>query len=590
MKNIWRAIRFIPEYRDRIVAVVVVGTVLGAIGAGTPYLYKKIVDVVSRLLNGAITHSEAITTLGVLLGIFLALRVALVVFGAVQDRQSDELWLQTVGTFRQRVFDNMTRMSIDYFERNRVGEIMDRFGAITSITQWLFSLTEGTLASILQVVFVIGVLCVKAPLVAVLMIAVTAFNLVVSSRTVRRSRPLRRGFMALVGRMTGLLAEMVGNMSTVRSFGGEQVVKRRYDDTQQEWRVVRADLQRLERRSSLTLNVVNSTATFGVVGAAAYGALHGSLSPGDVLLLLMLTQNLLTTLTPISRQLNQAAEVDASAERLLELLDIEAELPDAPGAIELHQLESVTFEHVTFRYPAQRNDALHDVSFELRRGGRLALVGLSGSGKSTIVKLLMRFYDPTSGRVLVNGRDLREYRQRSVRAHLGVVLQDVSLFNDSLSENIAFARPDAPRADIEAAARTAHADEFIRRLPSGYDTLVGERGIKLSGGERQRIAIARALLKNPDLIILDEATSALDSHSEHLVQQGLSNLVIGRTSIVIAHRLSTVLAADEILVLEGGVIAERGRHPALVAGKGLYARLFSMQSGLSNLTTVASNH
>ena len=581
MKNIWRAIRFIPEYRGRIVAVVFVGTVLGAIGAGTPYLYKQIVDVVAHRVTGAIDYSDAASRLLLLAGIFLLLRAALVVFGALQDKQSDELWLQTIGTFRQRVFDNMTRMSIDYFERNRAGEIMDRFGAITSITQWLFSLTEGTLASVLQLLFVLAVLSVKAPAVAALMLVVTAFNLFVSSRTVRRTRPLRRGFMALVGRMTGLLAEMIGNMATVRSFGGESAVKRRYDDTQQEWRIVRSDLQRLERRSTLALNVVNSTATFGVVAAASWGALQGRLSPGDVLLLLMLAQTVITTLTPISRQINQAAEIDASAERLLELLDIEAELPDVPGAVDLDHFESVTFERVTFRYPTQTVDALHEVSFHLRRGERLALVGLSGSGKTTIVKLLMRFYDPTAGRVLINGRDLREYRARSVRAHLGVVLQEVALFNDSLSENIAFANTSATRRQVEEAARSAHADEFIRRLPSGYDTRVGERGIKLSGGERQRIAIARALLRSPDLIVLDEATSALDSHSEQLVQQGLANLISGRTSIVIAHRLSTVLAADEILVLEDGAVIERGRHAALAEGRGLYARLFALQSGQS---------
>ncbi|MEJ1959520.1 MAG: ATP-binding cassette domain-containing protein [Nitrosomonadales bacterium] len=206
-------------------------------------------------------------------------------------------------------------------------------------------------------------------------------------------------------------------------------------------------------------------------------------------------------------------------------------------------------------------------------------MGPSGSGKTTIVKLLMRFYDPTEGRVLVNGRDLRNYKQRSVRAQMGVVLQDVALFNDSIAENIAFAKPNAPGESVREAARAAHADDFIQKLPDQYDTLVGERGIKLSGGEKQRVAIARAILKDPQLIILDEATSALDSESEHLVQQGLNQLTKGRSSVIIAHRLSTVMNADKILVLKDGSVIEQGQHEELSRQNGgLYAKLFKLQT------------
>lgn len=581
MKHIWRAVQFIPEYRGRLAAVLAVGTALGALAAFTPYLYKHIVDAIAGLLAGRMTYDQAARAIVLLIGGLFLLRLATVVFGALQDRQSDNLFLETVGTFRQRVFENMTRMSIDYFERTRAGEIMDRFGGILSVTQWLFSLTEGTLASILQVLFILVVLCVKAPLVGVLMLLLTAFNLALSLRTVRRSKPLRRGFMALVGRMTGLLAEMIGNIATVRSFGGEPAVQQRYDETQSQWRTVRRDVLRLERRSTLILNAANGGSVFLVAVAAAYGALHGRFTPGDVLLLLMLTQNLLGTLAPISRQINQAADIDTTAERLVELLDVDAELPDAPDAVDLDEpIRTVEFQDVGFHYPGQDAPALQNVSFRLSGGQTLALVGLSGSGKSTIVKLLMRFYDPTSGRILVNGRDLRGYRQRSVRAQLGVVLQEVALFNDDVAQNIAFAQPGVERAQIEQAARAAQADGFIRRLPEQYDTLVGERGVRLSGGERQRIAIARAILKSPALIVLDEATSALDSQSERLVQQALETLTRGRAVVVIAHRLSTVMNADQILVLEHGRVIEQGRHAELAArDQGLYSRLLALQTG-----------
>jgi ABC-type multidrug transport system fused ATPase/permease subunit len=307
--------------------------------------------------------------------------------------------------------------------------------------------------------------------------------------------------------------------------------------------------------------------------------LHRHYTPGDILLVLTQAQNLINSISPIARQINQAGEIEASAERLVELLDVEAEHSDRPDAVILERLETVTFEEVSFRYPGKEEYALRRVSFHLEAGKTLALVGTSGSGKTTLVKLLMRFYDPTEGRVLINGLDLREYQQRTVRALLGVVLQDVALFNDSIGENIALARPGTSIDLIRAAARAAHADEFIQHLEKQYDTLVGERGIKLSGGEKQRVAIARAILKDPQLIILDEATSALDSQSEQAVQRGLETLLAGRSSIIIAHRLSTVMKADLIVVMRSGEVLERGRHVDLVnRPDGLYSRLFALQT------------
>lgn len=579
MKNIWRIIQFIPEYRGRVIGVIAVGTALGFIGTATPYLYKFIVDAIAQMLSGTLSKAEASESVIVLLLIFFALRLGVVGFGALQNKQADDLWLDTVSTFRQRVFDNMTRKSIDYFERTRVGEIMDRFGNITSITMWLSSLTDGTLASILQMFFIVTVLLIKAPLIGVLMAVVLLLNFWISYRTVGWTKPYRRGWQALAGKMSGLLAEMVGNIATVRSFGGEPAVKRRYDDTQAEWLVARGNLHKTEWRSEQALNVINTFGVFVAVSLAAHAALQGRFTTGDILLILTLTQNLINTIGPIARQINQAGEIESTAERLVELLDVESEHADKPDAIPLERLESITFEAVSFRYPGKEDYALRRISFHLPAGQTLALVGSSGSGKSTIVKLLMRFYDPSEGRILINGRDLRDYRQRSVRAAMGVVLQDVALFNDSIGENIAFARPDATFADVQNAARAAHADHFILRMEDGYDTLVGERGIKLSGGEKQRVAISRAILKDPQLIILDEATSALDSESEHLVQQGLERLVSGRTSVIIAHRLSTIISADLILVMSSGEVLEQGRHEHLIqhAG-GFYAHLFALQT------------
>lgn len=580
MKNLWRIIQFIPEYRGRVLGVVVVGTILGFVATATPYLYKFFVDVVAHMLSGDITHAEATRSIITLVIVFFALRLALVVFGAIQNRQADDLWLFTVSTFRQRVFENMTRKSIDYFEKTRVGEIMDRFGNITSITMWLMTLTEGTLASVLQMVFILTVLLIKAPLVGVIMTIVAIFNIWLSYRTTVKALPFRRGWQAHAGRMSGLLAEMVSNISTVRSFGGEATLQQRYDETQAKWMDQRAGLHAVEWRSEQALNIANTFGVFFAVSFAAYGALQGRYTPGDILLMLTLAQNLTNIIGPITRQINQAGDIESTAERLVELLDVAAEQADAPDAIPLTHFGSLAFEHVSFRYPGKTDHALHDISFRLDAGQTLALVGSSGSGKTTLIKLLMRFYDPSEGRILINGIDLRQYQQKSVRALMGVVLQDVALFNDSIGENIAFARPGASPEQVRAAAEAANAHPFIMAMEAQYDTLVGERGIKLSGGEKQRVAISRAILKNPELIILDEATSALDSESEQLVQEGLNQLAHGRTSVVIAHRLSTVVKADTILVLRHGRVIESGRHSELTGlAQGFYSHLFALQTG-----------
>ena len=579
MNNIWRIIRLIPEYRGRVAAVMLVSTAVGAIGALTPYLYKHLVDLIASLLRGDLTRDAAGRAVLWSVIAFAGLRALLVALSWLQEKQADDLWLDTVSSLRQRVFDTMTAVSIDYYEKNRVGEVMDRFSTITQITLWLRSLTEGSLATLLQLLFSVALLLVKAPAVGLLMLVAVPFNFIHSYRNLARTLPFRRGWERLAGRMAGLLAEMVSNISTVRSFGGEAAVKQRYDAAQAEWKVQRGGLHRLEAQSNLLRGLVNALAVVAAVAFITRDALRGRCSPGDILLVLTLTQNVMTSLQPIIRLINQTGDIDTSAERLVELLDVPAEITDRADAIALDHIETLEFDGVGFTYPGTDQAVLRDVSFRLRRGQTLALVGPSGTGKTTVIKLLLRFYDPTEGRVLINGRDLRDYTQASVRAALGVVLQDVALFNDSIGENIAFARLGANSAQIRAAARAAHADAFIQHLPEQYETRVGERGIKLSGGEKQRVAIARAMLKDPQLIVLDEATSALDSESEHQVQRGLGALMRGRTAVVIAHRLSTIVGADLILVMQGGRVVETGNHAVLAnRADGLYAKLYTLQT------------
>ncbi|MGH7071933.1 MAG: ABCB family ABC transporter ATP-binding protein/permease [Acetobacteraceae bacterium] len=371
------------------------------------------------------------------------------------------------------------------------------------------------------------------------------------------------------------------NHETVKYFGNEKHEARKFDES----------LARYERaavRSQVTLNMLNAgQAVVIAVGLAvvmllaAEGVREGTMTVGKFVLvntyLLQLYQPL-NFLGFVYREIRQGL---LDMEQMFQLLEAPIEIVDIPGARKLAPPGrlggSLRFDDVRFGYRPER-EVLHGVSFALPAGGTLGIVGPTGSGKSTVTRLIFRFYEPTGGRILIDGTDLREVTQESLRAAIGIVPQDTVLFNDTIRYNIAYGRPGASEAEIEAAARLAQIHDFVRRLPEGYATRVGERGLKLSGGEKQRVAIARTLLRNPRILILDEATSALDTATEQEIATALGGLERGRTTLIIAHRLSTVVAADEILVLEAGRVVERGRHAELLAAGGLYARMWAMQA------------
>jgi len=579
MNNIWKVIKLIPEYRGRIIALIVSSAVLGLGATATPYIFRSIVNTVAGLLSHRLTQAEAVSSAIWAVGVFAVIRLFVTIFGYWQEQQSDQLWLHSISTLRRRVFETMTGLSLDYYERTRVGDVMDRFSNAITITQWLFQLSEGTLSSILQLVFGVAVLLVKAPLVGLLMLALVPYNLAASYLSVKKTKPLRRKWNSLVGKMSGLLSEMVSQIATVRSFAGERAVQKRYDDVQIEWWDIRRTETNIEQRSAALTNLINSIAVVAAIAWVTRGALLHHYTVGDILLVFALTQAVITAIQPIARLVNSTGDVDSAAERLVDLLEVPTTVIDAPDAVDVGPIRTVEFRNVSFTYPGQKRVALNDVSFVAEEGKTIALVGPSGSGKSTIIKLTMRFYDPSSGQILINGQDIRGFTQNSLRGQIGAVLQDIALFNDSIGDNISFAKVSASRDEVIAACKAAHAHEFIERMSDGYDTLVGERGVRLSGGEKQRIAIARALLRNPNLIILDEATSALDTESEFLVQEGLHHLMSGRTSLVIAHRFSTITGADKIIVMKDGRIHEQGSHATLIANRdGVYTHLHNLQT------------
>ena len=389
---------------------------------------------------------------------------------------------------------------------------------------------------------------------------------------------VRRRWNELESKAQSRAVDSLLNFETVKYFGNEDYEARRYDETL-------ADSQRTAVLSQQSLNVLNAgqqtiiaCALTLILWRAALGVVEGRMSIGDLVLVNAFMIQLyipLNFLGVIYREIKQSL---IDMDRMFSLLEQHREIADSPDArpLAVHRAE-IRFEGVDFAYDARRQ-VLHGVSFEVPGGSTTAVVGATGSGKSTLARLLFRFYDVGAGRVLIDGQDVRSVTQASLRATIGIVPQDTVLFNDTIEYNIAYGRPGASHEDVVAAARAAHIHDFVESLPDGYRTMVGERGLKLSGGEKQRVAIARTLLKQPAILVFDEATSALDSRTERVIQQELEGISRSRTTLVIAHRLSTVVHADQILVMDHGRIIERGTHAELLAHRGAYAAMWDIQS------------
>ncbi len=564
---------FLFEYRGRV--LVALGALILAKGATVlvPVALKYIVDT----LDGS-RHQQVALPVLFLAGYGL-LRLAGVAFNELRDSVFARVRHGAMRRMSWKVVDHLHRLSLRFHLERKTGAITrDLERGTRSVSSLLNYMVFSILPTLVEVGLIAGILLVGySPWFAVITFFTVVIYVVFTMKITEWRMRFRVEMNQMDSKANNQAVDSLLNYETVKYFGNEAFELQRYDRTLRKWE----DAAVKSQTSLSALNIVQGSIIAAgvtlIMFLAAGEVVAGTMSLGDLVLVNAFMIQMFIPLNFLGVVYSQLKHALSDMERMFDLLEEEPEIQDAADARPLEVGDGeVRFEHVSFAYGPDR-PILRDVDFVIPPGRKVAVVGPSGAGKSTLVRLLFRFYDVDDGRVLINGQDVRQVTQESLRAAIGIVPQDTVLFNDTIYYNIAYARPDASPEEVHAAAKTAHIHDFILSLPQGYETVVGERGLKLSGGEKQRVAIARAVLKNPRILVFDEATSSLDSHSEKAILDNLREVAQDHTTLVIAHRLSTIVDADQILVMEGGRIVERGSHRQLLEAEGAYAQLWRLQ-------------
>lgn len=569
--------KFVAPYKKQIFLTIVVGILKFGIPLLIPLLLKIVVDDV---LNSNLTEGEKteklIFLMGIMFFIFIVIRPPIEYY-----RQYFAQWTgsKILYDIRDQLFTHLQRLSLRYYSNRRAGEIISR--VINDVEQTKTFVITGLMnlwLDLMTIFIAIGIMFtmdVSLTITSIILFPLYGFSI---KYFYGRLRHLTRVRSQALAEVQGHLHERVSGMAVIQSFAIEDYEQKQFDKENRNFLQKAIDHTKWNAKTFAVVNTITDIAPLLVIFYGAYKVIQGDLTIGTMVAFTAYIDRLYNPLRRLINSSTTLTQAFASMDRVFELLDEPYDIVDLPNAKEAKRLSGeITFENVSFRYSDDENMVLKNIQLTIKKGETVAFVGMSGGGKSTLVSLVPRFWDATEGRILLDGVHIKEYKLQSVRDQIGMVLQDPFLFSESIKANILIGKPDATDEEVIRAAKAANAHEFIMNLPEGYNTKVGERGVKLSGGQKQRIAIARVFLKNPPILILDEATSALDLESEHFIQEALEKLSKNRTTLIVAHRLSTITHADKIVLIENGEIIEIGTHEELMKKQGHYYKLFQIQ-------------
>ncbi|OEH91397.1 ABC transporter ATP-binding protein [Bacillus solimangrovi] len=578
MSSISRYMQFVRPYRKQIIITVAIGIIKFSIPLLMPLILKYVVD---DIVNGVgLTVDEKLHQLYFIMGgsfvVFFILRPPVEYY-----RQYYAQWTGSKVLFdiREHLFSHIQKLSLKYYSNTKVGEVISR--VIHDVEQTKSFVITGLMnlwldmMTIIIAIAIMLTLDVKLTIAAVILFPLYGFSV---KFFYSKLRALTRKRSQALAQVQGHLHERVQGMPVIRSFALEDYEQEKFNEQNENFLNKALEHTSWNAKTFAVVNTITDIAPLIVIASAGYLVITQSLSVGTMVAFVAYMDRLYGPLRRLVNSSTTLTQSIASMDRVFEFIDEKYDIVDREDATKLEKVNgNITFNRVSFRYDEENADVLKDINLKVNSGETIAFVGMSGGGKSTLISLMPRFYDVTDGQILLDGTDIRSYKVRSLRDKLGMVLQDTVLFSESVKMNIMMGNPKASDEEVIEAAKAANAHDFIMQLPEGYDTKVGERGVKLSGGQKQRVAIARVFLKNPPLLILDEATSALDLESEHLIQEALEKLAKDRTTFIVAHRLATITHADRIVLMEDGEIKEVGTHEQLMRERGGYYDLFRVQ-------------